>query len=56
MGTITFYLVRHGEAENNVRFILNSAPVKKEYPLTERGKDQVAETAKYLAAVQADVL
>lgn len=53
---ITFYLVRHGEAENNVRHILNSAPVKKEYPLTERGREQVAKTAAYLATVGADVL
>ncbi len=53
---ITFYLVRHGEAENNVRHILNSAPVQKEYSLTEHGKEQVAKVAKYLATVQADVL
>lgn len=54
--TITFYLVRHGEAENNVRHILNSAGAKKEYSLTERGREQVAETAKYLVTVQADAL
>lgn len=54
--TITFYLVRHGEAENNVRNILNSAPIKKEYSLTERGKNQVQKTAKYLSAVGADLL
>lgn len=54
--SITFYLVRHGEAENNVRHILNSAPVKKEYSLTEKGRGQVAETATFLAGVQADAL
>ena len=56
MGTITFYLVRHGEAENNVRYILNSAGAKKEYPLTEHGRAQVAEVAKKLATVLADAL
>lgn len=55
-GTITFFLVRHGEAENNVRNILNSAPVKKEYSLTEKGRARVEETAKYLATVGADIL
>lgn len=54
--TITFYLVRHGEAENNVRSILNSLPEIKTYSLTERGKQQVAETAKFLATIGADVL
>ncbi len=53
---ITFYLVRHGEAENNVRHILNSAPVKKEYSLTEKGREQAQATAQYLATVGADVL
>ncbi len=53
---ITFYLVRHGEAENNVRRILNSAPVKHEYSLTEKGKEQVKKTAAYLATVGADAL
>lgn len=56
MAIITFYLVRHGEAENNVRHILNSAPVKKEYSLTARGREQVATTAQYLSTVQADAL
>lgn len=56
MSTITFYLVRHGEAENNVRHILNSAGAKKEYSLTERGKAQVADAARFLSTVQADAL
>lgn len=53
---ITFYLVRHGEAENNVRFILNSLPETKTYPLTRRGREQVTETAKFLATVDADAI
>ncbi|MDP2838399.1 MAG: histidine phosphatase family protein [Candidatus Moranbacteria bacterium] len=56
MKQITFFLVRHGEAENNVRHILNSAPVKQEYPLTEHGKEQATRTAKQLATAGADVL
>ena len=55
-GKIVFYLVRHGEAENNVRHILNSAPVKHEYSLTEKGRKQVKKTAEYLATVGADAL
>ncbi len=54
--TITLYLVRHGEAENNVRHILNSAPVKHEYSLTEKGRGQVKKTAASLATVGASAL
>ncbi len=53
---ITFYLVRHGEAENNVRHILNSLPEKSEYPLTERGREQVAVSSARLAGSGADVI
>ncbi|MFZ2300102.1 MAG: histidine phosphatase family protein [Candidatus Moraniibacteriota bacterium] len=53
---ITFYLVRHGEAENNVRFILNSLPEIETYALTERGREQAAETAKFLATAGADII
>lgn len=53
---ITFYLVRHGEAENNVGFIMNSSPEIKRYPLTERGREQALTTAKFLATVDADGL
>lgn len=50
---ITFYLVRHGEAENNILNILNSAPITKEYSLTREGKRVVTETAARLATVGA---
>jgi len=53
---MTFYLVRHGEAENNVRFILNSLPETKKYSLTEKGRVQVAATAKILVASDAEVI
>src|SRR3989344_1304184 len=54
--SITFYLVRHGEAENNVRFILNSTPEIKTYPLRERGREQAAAVAAFLAKADADVI
>ncbi|MEK9151676.1 MAG: histidine phosphatase family protein [Patescibacteria group bacterium] len=53
---IIFYLVRHGEAENNVRSILNSLPEIKTYPLTKRGMEQISKTAKFLATVDAAAL
>lgn len=53
---ITFYLVRHGEAENNVRFILNSMPEIETYALTELGREQASLAAKFLATVGADVI
>ncbi len=53
---ITFYLVRHGEAENNVRFILNSLPEIETYALTELGREQASLAAKFLATVGADVI
>lgn len=53
---MTLYLVRHGEAENNVRFILNSLPETKKYSLTERGRAQVAVTADVLVSVGAEAI
>ena len=53
---ITFFLVRHGEAENNVLSILNSEPEREKYSLTARGQKQIAETAQFLSAAHADAL
>lgn len=53
---MTLYLVRHGEAENNIRRILNSAPVKNEYALTERGRVQAQKAAEFLATVGVSAL
>ncbi len=41
-----YWLMRHGEAENNVRKVLVDS--ENGYPLTEKGKQQVAETAEKL--------
>ncbi len=43
-----YFLVRHGEAENNVLGLLNSGTGKREYPLTETGRAMVAQTVLYL--------
>lgn len=55
-GQIIFYLVRHGEAENNTRFILNALPEIKKYPLTERGREQALKVARFLATTHTDAL
>lgn len=44
----TYYLVRHGEAETNVLGIVSSVGGKHEYPLTQRGRQMVGETAEFL--------
>lgn len=53
---ITFYLVRHGEAENNVTNIGNSFPEKRMMFLTEKGVKQVAETAALLSQKGIDAI
>lgn len=52
----TYCLVRHGEAENNILGLLNSGTGKREYPLTERGRRQVAETAEFLRTETPDFI
>lgn len=52
----TFYLVRHGEAENNVLRILDAETGKPEYHLTPRGMEQVKETAEYLTWYSVDFI
>ena len=56
MANITFYLVRHGEAENNVNHIGNSVPEKRKMHLTENGIRQVEETAVFLATQGIDAI
>jgi probable phosphoglycerate mutase len=43
-----YYLVRHGEAENNVLNVLN-ASIKGQYGLTERGQRQIEALGEWLA-------
>ena len=50
------YLVRHGEAENNVKRIILSHPEANKNPLTERGQNQIEELAGYLEDKKIDVI
>lgn len=52
----TYYLVRHGEAENNVLGLLNSGGGRREYSLTEEGRHLVAETATFLEPEKIDFI
>ncbi len=54
--TNTYYLVRHGEAENNILGLLNSGTGKREYPLTENGRQMVAKTAAFLRPETVDFI
>ncbi len=53
MGTpspqLTLYLVRHGEAEHNVRQILDSLAGDEAYALTPRGREQIVAVAEAIA-------
>ncbi len=55
-GKITLYLVRHGEAENNVNHVGNSLPEKRKMHLTDNGVNQVRETATFLSAQGVDAI
>lgn len=50
----TYYLVRHGEAENNVLGILSSRGGRKEYALTREGRADVERTAAFLKSEMPD--
>ena len=49
----TFYLVRHGESEANVRRIVQGSSV--DLPLTEKGRNQAAALAETLTGIHIDV-
>ncbi len=49
------YVIRHGEADNNVLGIISSDP-KRGHHLTERGRDQVKEAAEKLKAKKIDLV
>lgn len=46
---LTIYLVRHGEAEHNVRQILDSIAGDEVYALTPRGREQITSVAEAIA-------
>ena len=43
-----YYLLRHGEALSNVKNVVSSWPETFKNPLTAKGKEQIAESAKKL--------
>lgn len=47
--TVTIYLVRHGEAEHNVRQILDSIAGDEVYALTSLGQEQIMAVAEAIA-------
>lgn len=53
---ITFYLVRHGEAEHNVLRVGSSLPEVTKRHLTERGRQQIAEVAEHLSKQGVDAI
>jgi ribonuclease H / adenosylcobalamin/alpha-ribazole phosphatase len=55
-GNITLYLVRHGEAENNVNRVGNAMPEKRKMHLTEDGIEQVHTTARFLSKQGIDAI
>lgn len=52
----TLTLVRHGEAENNVKGIVSSWPEKKTFALTDKGRQQVQKLALRLKGRRIDVI
>lgn len=55
-GETVLFLVRHGEAEQNVRRILDSFPGNPAFGLTETGKEQVRRSAEAIAREGIDFL
>lgn len=51
----SYYVIRHGESENNVLGILNGKETDK-YNLTEKGKEQVKKTVKELKNAKIDMI
>ncbi len=54
-GKNNFYVVRHGEADNNVLGIISSDP-KRGHHLTDKGRAQVKETAEKLKGKKIDLI
>jgi len=50
------YLIRHGQANNNIQRILMSHPKEGKNSLTEKGKKQIEESAKYLKNKKIDII
>src|SRR3989344_3703677 len=55
-GQITFFLVRHGEAETNSRGIISSYPEVRDFHLTEKGRMQIARVGELLSSQEVHAL
>ena len=55
-GVNKIFLLRHGEAENNIKNILSCFPEKKQYNLTIKGKKQIETLAKELKNQKIDII
>ena len=51
----TFFLIRHGEAEHNMLNVASSLPEGRVWHLTARGREQIEECARELAASGAPI-
>jgi broad specificity phosphatase PhoE len=52
----TYFLIRHGEALTNALNVASSLGGEREYPLTERGRRQISETADFLRSMPPDFI
>lgn len=53
---ITFFLVRHGEAESNASAILSSYPEVRDFHLTDKGRGQIEKTTEFLKSENIDAI
>jgi isoleucyl-tRNA synthetase len=50
------FLIRHGEAENNINKIICAYPEKKPNPLTKKGVEQIKKVANFLEEEKIDII
>lgn len=51
-----YFLLRHGQALSNVENIISCWPEQKEFPLTEKGREQIKESANKLSDKHIDMI
>lgn len=51
-----YFLLRHGQALSNVTNVISSWPEKGEFPLTEKGREQIKEAAQKLSGKKIDMI
>jgi isoleucyl-tRNA synthetase len=50
------FIIRHGEAENNVQNIISSYPEKNSYSLTQKGKEDIEKISEELKSEKMDII